>query len=366
MRPLAAVVLSQCLLACEALQPAHHAQVPKAVQLRSLHETQKAAAASGRAQAERVQRDLRAVGRLHDRVAFSRPPRLEPHDIGVLELQHHLTSDALARLLAHDICAVHVRNFCSSDECTLLEAACSNTTAYTNWEINKLADSDGQSTEVDKIGVVRSEALDSFESFCEYLAPSRGGLDELLPVSCNPFERLRRQLEAHHPQGCERGRIGSFSMPAGTIRRMRSSHGLVHADTATLLGHGSGEFSANIYIRTPTTTSEEPCAGGRGALCIYPCRQYRGDGGIFGVTSPALLAQLQSLALRQSEGFCPDAQAYIRAALPLRRRLELQDGDLVLINTGRFHEVERYDEGLRLSGQSWISHRQGEPLKMWV
>ena len=74
----------------------------------------------------------------------------------------------------------------------------------------------------------------------------------------------------------------------------------------------------------------------------------------------------QALALRQAEGFDPEAQDYIRAALPLKRRLELRDGDLVLINTGRFHEVEPFESADRLSGQSWLSYRRDKPLLLWV
>ena len=69
---------------------------------------------------------------------------------------------------------------------------------------------------------------------------------------------------------------------------------------------------------------------------------------------------------RQEAGFDPEAQRYILDALPLRRTLRLADGDLVLMNTGRFHQVEPYDEGDRLSGQCWLSYKQGEPLLMWV
>ena len=51
------------------------------------------------------------------------------------------------------------------------------------------------------------------------------------------------------------------------------------------------------------------------------------------------------------------------------------DGDLVLINTGRFHGVEPYGQGgegsddapaFRLSGQCWLSFRSGKALRMWV
>ena len=61
-------------------------------------------------------------------------------------------------------------------------------------------------------------------------------------------------------------------------------------------------------------------------------------------------------------------------------RIDLADGDLVLINTGRFHGVEPYgdadgdDDGdggddktrSRLSGQCWLSYRKGKPLRQWV
>jgi hypothetical protein len=52
--------------------------------------------------------------------------------------------------------------------------------------------------------------------------------------------------------------------------------------------------------------------------------------------------------------------------LPTRRTIELSDGDLVLICTGRFHAVESFDGGDRLSGQCWLSYRRGSPLRLWV
>ena len=39
----------------------------------------------------------------------------------------------------------------------------------------------------------------------------------------------------------------------------------------------------------------------------------------------------------------PSSQARIAAALPLRRTIELSDGDLVLLCTGRFHAVEKFE-----------------------
>ena len=53
-------------------------------------------------------------------------------------------------------------------------------------------------------------------------------------------------------------------------------------------------------------------------------------------------------------------------ALPARRTIELSDGDLVLICTGRFHAVEGFEGGDRLSGQCWVSYRRGSPLRLWV
>lgn len=48
---------------------------------------------------------------------------------------------------------------------------------------------------------------------------------------------------------------------------------------------------------------------------------------------------------------------------------------LFAVNTGRFHGVEPYGQGgegsddgpaFRLSGQCWLSYRQGKALRMWV
>ena len=60
------------------------------------------------------------------------------------------------------------------------------------------------------------------------------------------------------------------------------------------------------------------------------------------------------------------SQALLAGALPLRRTVELNDGDLVLLCTGRFHAVERFEDGDRLSGQCWLSFQRGKALRMWV
>ena len=338
-------------------------------ELVALYEQQKTAIAARKEKAINSARNLATLGSVRDALSLGRPPRLDPHDIDVITISDgRITADALASLLSHESCAVHVRGFCSVDECRRIESSLANEALYSNWAINRMSEEDGVASEVDKVGVVASEAVDSWEQFCEYLAPADGGLERRLEVAaeCNPFGRLLEQLDAAYEHGCRRDQLGAWSMPVGTIRRMRSSKGLVHADTATLLSRNAGEFSANLYIRTPATSN----GSSKGALNIYPARQYVGDGGILGATSPTLLTDLQSLAKRQAEGFRGEAQAYLRSALPLRRRLELRDGDLVLINTGRFHEVEAYGDdggdGYRLSGQSWLSYRQGKPLLLWV
>ena len=199
----------------------------------------------------------------------------------------------------------------------------------------------------------------SFEQFTEYLRPSSASrIDSLLPGELNPFTQLRAALDELHPKGCRLGKLGRWALPAGTFRRMFNSRGLIHADTATLLSRESGEFSANLYIQTPP---------GRGSLSVYPAQQYVADAG--GLTSPALLADLQSLMRKQSAGFDRDAQQGLRAALPIQRTIDVADGDLVLISTGRFHGVESYGDSddqtaLRLSGQCWLSFRKSKALRM--
>lgn len=334
--------------------------------LKELFRVEKQKAAQRKAEAEATQKKLSTLGAVRD--MWPMPPRLQPHDIPVVTLEGRPTAAALEQLLKHQCCAVHVKGFMDAGTCSDIVERLSGRRAeelFSNWNIHRSASSDAQAslapTEVFKVGTTSGEALETMEAFEEYLTPDApASVEALLPGTLNPFTTLRHVLDELHPEGCRRSRLGEWVLPAGTFRRMMTSKGLVHADTATLLSDRSGEFSANLYIRTPD---------GRGALSIYPAMQYASA-----LTSPMLVADLQSLALKQSAGFDPAAQEALRAALPLKKTIELEDGDLVLINTGRFHGVEPYGEGaavgdepeLRLSGQCWLSYREGSALRMWV
>jgi hypothetical protein len=41
----------------------------------------------------------------------------------------------------------------------------------------------------------------------------------------HPFDRLQAALDAAHPQGCRRAKLGRWELPSGTFRRMRHSTG---------------------------------------------------------------------------------------------------------------------------------------------
>ena len=339
--------------------------------LAELFNNEKARATERLAQAEAVQGRLSALGAVRD--LWPLPPRLQPHDIPVVTLDRSLTAEALDALLSHECCAVHVRGFIEDDVCKSIAARLSTSSAassgeqrggdfFSNWNIHQAQSSTVfTKTEVDKVGVTSGEALDSLDDFCEYLDPtSPVSLNALLPGALNPFTELRAALDDLHPQGCRLRQLGGWTLPPGTFRRMYSSKGLIHADTATLLSRAGGEFSANLYIRTPP---------GEGALSVYPAQQYAADaadGAGAPITSPALLGDLQSLARRQALGFDQAGQAELRAALPLKRTIDVGDGDLVLINTGRFHNVEPFDSAFRLSGQCWLSFQRDKALRMWV
>eukprot|EP00966_Prymnesium_polylepis_P335677 7391013-Prymnesium_polylepis.1 len=275
-------------------------------------------------------------------------PRLQPHDIPVITLERsqwtiEAAAEAVDALLSHRACAVHVRGFLDDGECGRLHNALADSSLFSNWKLHEAS----TTSEVDKAGRTSSEALVSFDSFQEYVHTA-AAIEGLIPGELSPFELLRRQLDLAHPDGCCRCGFGpGLPMPLGTYRRMSTSCGFVHADTSTALSPERGEFSANIYIRTPA---------GKGALNVYPAMQY----------TPDAQPQLSELSRAQQLAYAPAAQACIRAALPLKRTVHVGDGDLVLINTGRFHEVEAYDEGYRLSGQCWVSFTRGEPLYLWV
>lgn len=256
--------------------------------LSDLYRKECASAASKRQKAQAVQARLAALGAARDRLGP--PPRLLPHDIPVITLDGALTGEALQKLLCHECCAVHVRGFIRTATCSEIASRLrQHGEAFSNWRLNQAeAESAAVATEVDKIGVTSGHALDSLELFAEYLCPSSPTrLDALLPGNLNPFSTLRASLNALHTHGCRLNQLGGWPQPAGTFRRMRGSQGLIHADSVTLLERDSGQFSANIYVQTPP---------GSGALSVYPAQQYAAADGR---TPPELLANLQSLALKQ-------------------------------------------------------------------
>ena len=229
--------------------------------LRNTYDAQRAQATAQREQAQTTNDRLAALGSARDRL-WPLPPRLKPHDISVVTLDGALTADALDRLLSHRCCAVHVRGFIPVDTCTEIASRLDGCSGFSNWNIHQATSSRATftATDVAKLGVTSGEALESWEQFCQYLLPSVTSLDALLPGPLNPFTKLRSELDELHQDGCRRRRLGRWSLPVGTIRRMRRSMGLIHADTSTLLAHEAGEFSANLYIQTPP---------GRGALSVY-------------------------------------------------------------------------------------------------
>ena len=337
-------------------------------ELDQLFQEEQAAADARKRRVEESAARLAAIGTARQKL-WPLPPRLRAHALPVLTLDRTLSADALRQLLNHECCAVHVRGFVAEATCGEIASRLSDGGSFSGWDIHaREAGPSGMSeTEVAKFGLVSDEALASPKHFYEYLAPSTANdLDARLPGTLNPFTALRDALDEIHPEGCRPRTIGRWRLPLGTFRRMTHSKGLLHADTSTLLSRAHGEFSANVYVRTPT---------GRGALSVYPAMQYtpKTNGAVSRPANPMLLADLQALALEQGKGFDPVAQARLHAALPLQRTIPLSDGDLVLINTGRFHRVEPYGTGskgdpqaLRLSGQCWLQYRRGKALRMWV
>ena len=227
------------LAAC--MQPAMAAQGHR-VDLHTLFHDQVAATEAKRIQAEATSARLAALGTMRDRL-WPLPPRLAPHDIPVITLDRKLTAAALQRLFSHECCAVHVRGFCEAKMCDEIASRLSaaRDKAFTNWAIHQSTASTTtySPTEVEKFGVTSGEAGSSWKDFQQYLCPSpANSLDELLPAAVNPFTQLREVLDALHPEGCRPSHVGGWTQPAGTFRRMQSSGGLIHADTATLLSHG--------------------------------------------------------------------------------------------------------------------------------
>jgi hypothetical protein len=141
--------------------------------------------------------------------------------------------------------------------------------------------------------------------------------------------------------------LGRLMRPEGMVGDSTRTAGIIHVDASPQISEAHGLFSANVYLRTPA----------RG-----------GELDVWSVAPGRLEATMLSGYL--DHAFDPEhrekTQTILRRRLPPAHTIGVAPGDLVIINAGRPHAVRGFDEGCRVTLQTFIAHVHAEPLKLFA
>ena len=170
-----------------------------------------------------------------------------------------------------------------------------------------------------------------------------------------PIDKLRLELDDVWPEGAmvAKDKKGRAHL-AGAGRIMRPSgrwrEGFIHVDELDVLRAHRGLFSANVYLRMPPSGP----AGVGGQLHIWNVNvRSRWDFLRNAYTLARLLVQRE------------EDQALLRQAMPAPLAITPDVGELVLICAQRPHAAcGAFDEGVRVSMQAFVSHEEGQPLRV--
>jgi hypothetical protein len=153
-----------------------------------------------------------------------------------------------------------------------------------------------------------------------------------------PIDRLRLELDELWPEGANLGTFHGQKMSAGVPRVTHPDSELLetqpHVDSLPCELQLDGQYSANVYLSVPPEGGE---------LLLWPSQV---------LTQEQIEAKQ---AMGETWNRPPGAAIAIRPSA----------GDLILINTRRFHAVRRFPRGARVSIQTFIGLRAGQPLRLW-
>lgn len=171
-----------------------------------------------------------------------------------------------------------------------------------------------------------------------------------LPV-LGPLDKLRLELDEIFPSGATVTKHPKDGRPfvAGLARVMQGPtqhlEGFIHCDDIHPLSPDEGLFSANLYL-------ELPSAGG-GELLIYDV-EVRSRWEFY--------TNASTLALLTHPGEA--GQDILRSRLPKPKIIKPAPGDLILLCAQRPHAVAGFPLGTRVSIQSFLSYKKGQPLQL--
>ncbi len=266
-----------------------------------------------------------------------------------------LTTSALEDLFANRTCALRIPRFATTPTCEELAPWITRGPLRT-W--GGTDTSYGAGIPLNAF----SWSLELTEAYFREALPAMRAVRRACAGSMTPIDKLRLELDELWLSGANVSRDNPFrrKMLAGLARVMRpdgllegiaQTEGLVHTDSSHLITEQQGLFSANTYLEVPSRGGE---------LNVFP----------LAMKQPEHLESLVRVIGFLLQHAFDDAhrdrvQRQLHALLPAPLTIKPEVGDLVILNTGRLHAVRGFAKGTRVTLQSFVRHRDGEPLQLF-
>jgi hypothetical protein len=271
-------------------------------------------------------------------------------------VENELTCGALEDLFRRRACAVRIPNFCPREVADSLSSWMMASGTHENWKVRNRT---GEFTPTDTFysaGTPFNVALKGEATFLRYFEDALPAVRRQRTATrdLTPIDRLRLELDEVWPFGAHIASykglkmsvgIGRVMTPGGMLDGIAKTEGMCHVDGFSFRNQDSGFFSANVYLRVPDSGGE---------LTIWNVG-----------TTPTTAACNLSL-LKMLLDFDAKSQEYIRSKLPPPLVVRPEPGDLIIIDSTRPHSVRGFAQGVRVTLQSFIRYKAGQPLALWV
>lgn len=254
---------------------------------------------------------------------------------------------ALRDLFDEKVVAIVVPGFCPPADCVALAHAIENDAAIEEYYY-EVAHADGRRERlgfgVSRLGTTfnttfgrprdSEEASRYYQDALRYVKKIRA----LSAPRLAPIDKLRLELDEMWPPGAQIGAFEGRKMFVGVARITHPGSDTLekkpHVDSLPPTFELAGQYSANIYLSVPESGGE---------LVAWPL--------------PEMSAKDIDDLARNEELWRKD----------LGRGIEIKPrvGDLILINTRKPHAVRRFDQGSRISLQSFIGRLPSQALRLW-
>lgn len=270
------------------------------------------------------------------------------------ETHDSLKVESLNRLFDNKICAIHISNYISKDIGDTIFNNIKNDLSDRKWEDTDMFQ--GYGLPVNHMyGPTSDDCINYFAQVLPLIRKLRtisGGI--------SPIDKLRLELDEIWTNGAKISNNNPFNRKAfvGLTRLMKpeglvgvetKKNGLIHIDGPLKLITESGSFSSNIYLKTPSNGGE---------LCIWNVSMT--------MNNSENIDKLQKLLdFSFDKKYREKIQNILQKILPKPIIIKPQQGDLIILNSGKPHAVKGFDYGIRLSMQTFIHFQKDKPLELY-